>query len=468
MSGCVPCMKANENIFSLIDYANSLDIKNPKLASKIDQIVLGMVKESQPWFKQDPEKIPGVFGPSNPYSGKPPSGVAGSYDPLTPLEQLKFFNPLEGAKALSADILGEVSGVPSSLALYYQVFEQAVNKKDIKTIANLYKGALEKPKMFNLKRLDALMQPLAGVIDPLTNKSILSDVKKEIISLRSIKSYEPRLIKLIETMLKDNPSKIAKLKRSIRGQTFEDGINILLSDKNFKRFTYADLADEAVKLSQPPKIGSKAVGAIEQITDWIATNLSKTLSKTTKISVDTLKQYTKYILSTALTYVDMATTLNALIQSIRSGQSITVIGCRVLSLILNAGQAVLQTPLFIASSGGSAITWSLILAVIDFAMDIICNFIPGYQTSNFDPNETKKLENSITQSQLSPNDLNVANQLVNIKNKKMINDQFKGMVANNKIENPNEVGAYLRKQLLTKPIAQPGQPVAQPGQPAVA
>jgi len=196
--------------------------------------------------------------------------------------------------------------------------------------------------------------------------------------------------------------------------------------------------------------------------------LSKTLSKTTKISVDTLKQYTKYILSTALTYVDMATTLNALIQSIRSGQSITVIGCRVLSLILNAGQAVLQTPLFIASSGGSAITWSLILAVIDFAMDIICNFIPGYQTSNFDPNETKKLENSITQSQLSPNDLNVANQLVNIKNKKMINDQFKGMVANNKIENPNEVGAYLRKQLLTKPIAQPGQPVAQPGQPAVA
>jgi hypothetical protein len=30
------------------------------------------------------------------------------------------------------------------------------------------------------------------------------------------------------------------------------------------------------------------------------------------------------------------------------------------------------------------------------------------------------------------------------------------------------VGAYLRKQLLTKPIAQPGQPVAQPGQPAVA
>lgn len=136
-----------------------------------------MVKESQLLFKQDLEKIPGVFGRSNPYSGKPPTEVNGSNGSLTPFEQFKFFNPLEGAKALSADILGEVSGVPSSLALYYQVFEQAVKKKDIKTIANLYKGALEKPKMFNLKKLDALMQPLS-FINPLTNKSILSDVKR--------------------------------------------------------------------------------------------------------------------------------------------------------------------------------------------------------------------------------------------------------------------------------------------------
>lgn len=510
MSGCVPCMKANENIFSLVDYANSLDIKNPKLASKIDQIVLGMVKESQSTDNSLAFQGPGTG--VNRTKVKQTDNSIAFQGPGTGVNRKQDSSEKKGGLS---DSLSKVAPSAAYIGLtgmqfaankwwdelfmerrFYYLYSLANQQKDITKKKQLLKEAafafqtIEKnhPELFNkivenlnLKNVDSLNGFF--LLQLKTVKKELNNFQKTLKAMGGYENLIPSVAKLIEAlqdkMLSNNVPNgqvqfyVEKLKKALAGKNFEDAYKFIsnwrqpntLMNTIAKNLTQRN--PQGVIIADGAEVLKKTTNATMVVSEKEVSKLGKFLEEIT-LAFPFLKDYIKpikvfggIVINLGLGLAQLADVINMM----RTGQAR---GAKFWCQVFGALSSFIQSASFIpavmvATEGISAGVGAFMKAI-----DLIINGAYCTSVFFFSASDAKNLQGSITQSQLSPNDLNVANQLVNIKNKKMINDQFKGMVANNKIENPNEVGAYLRKQLLTKPIAQPGQPVAQPGQPAVA
>lgn len=509
MSGCVPCMKANENIFSLVDYANSLDIKNPKLASKIDQIVLGMVKEAG---GDDKPKDPGLDENFKNLSFKQQSILLSNYNKQleawlrrqnpTPIE---IVNPVPGSVVNTGSETGNplFSNALTGLELMYkpramiknqgaamrELFFQLYKKNKLKEAAAIFNGIQKiDPQIYNM--LISEMQLNKATPQNVDFLLAIADNKDRSKMLAEIKKYfsANKVPQEVAQFMANKTDELAQYYAQILGSPIGTKIQ---ATKRVKAFTEKYLAGKSAKecydVINNPTLMDEFIKAKDLLKDPQNTKQSATIireefeevlkkqNKSTKLydffaqlaaKFPTLEEHIpllKKIFGVALNLGFTFYSLYEWIDKLRSGKSTTSeLWCSFLSFFLNLIQTLLTYPAVVLATEGGSLGIAGVILAIDFIIQMFCAF------KSFGLVSAKNLQGSITQSQLSPNDLSVANQLINIKNKKTINDQFKGMVANNKIENPNEVGAYLRKQLLTKPIAQPGQPVAQPGQPAVA
>jgi len=424
------------NISDLLSYANELDIKNPKLASKIDQIVLGMVREAGPQEENSLKKTQldaeRIFGGGTTGGG----GTGGGGGTKNTLQNLGILKPLAltGAEAYSQ----------RANALYNADIFRKIVLNDAKEAGTMYAIAKKQNNVQLLGKYDAILKQLAKSYKKQV-KSVYSEANKIIFLFAS--TIDPQILIYIKS-LKD-PKIIDSIKAVAKGKNYKE---VLPQIAKIQKTTTQQLSKdiEVAVNAAKPNLSAKAVNLIEKIAEQLHNCVKIIPGLGNVFSVPVIKT----MLSEAFSVVDGLTSFISLYNQFqnKTGSPGSKV-CYFLNFLFNVLQIVFKIPAVVALTSGSSLGWSVICLSIGFSVDLICSLSNGYAF-----NEAKRLQPTITQSDLSPKDLLASNQLIQMKDRKTINNNFKNMVMNNQFEDPNKVGAYLRNQLL-KPITQ-SAPVA--------